>query len=79
MNVHSRAKTTPQSRELLVRRVEAEGWSRRKVAQAFGLSVRTVAKWLSRHREEGVAGLRERSCRPLHSPLTDGESPAPAG
>jgi transposase InsO family protein len=68
MNVHSRAKTTPGSRELLIRRVQAEGWSRRKAAEAFGLSVRTTAKWLSRFRLEGVEGLRDRSSRPHRSP-----------
>jgi len=68
MNLHSRAKTTPESRELLIRRVQAEGWSRRKAAEAFGLSVRTAAKWLRRFRLEGAAGLRDRSSRPHRSP-----------
>jgi transposase InsO family protein len=68
MNVHSRAKTTPESRELLIRRVQAEGWSRRKAAEAFGLSVRTAAKWLRRFRQEGAVGLRDRSSRPHCSP-----------
>ena len=68
MNVHSRAKTTPESRELLIRRVQAEGWSRREAAEAFGLSVRTAAKWLSRFRREGAEGLRDRSSRPHSSP-----------
>ena len=68
MNVHSRAKTTPGSRELLIRRVQAEGWSRREAAEAFGLSVRTAAKWLRRFRLEGTVGLRDRSSRPHRSP-----------
>ena len=68
MNAHSRAKTTPRSRELLVERVQAEGWSRRKAATAFGLSVRTAAKWLRRFREEGAGGLQDRSSRPRSSP-----------
>ena len=68
MNMHSRAKATPESRELLIRRIQAEGWSRRKAAQAFGLSVRTAAKWLRRFRLEGAAGLRDRSSRPHRSP-----------
>lgn len=74
MNLHSRAKTTPQSRELLVRRVEAEGWSRRKAAEAFGLSVRRVACWLTRYRQEDLSGLQDRSCRPLHSPARTPEN-----
>jgi transposase InsO family protein len=68
MNVHSRAKTNPRSRELVVQRVQAEGWSRREAAEALGLSVRTVAKWLRRHRQEGLPGLRDRTSRPHSSP-----------
>ena len=68
MNLHSRAKTTPESRELLIRRVQADGWSRREAAEAFGLSVRTAAKWLRRFRREGRAGLHDRSSRPRTSP-----------
>lgn len=74
MNVHSRAKTTPRSRALLVTRVEAEGWSRQQAAQAFGLSVRRVATWLRRYREEEWAGLQDRSSRPRHSPFRTPES-----
>ena len=72
MNAHSRAKTNPRSRELIVERV-AEGWSRREAAQALGLSVRTVAKWLRRYRQEGV-GLVDRTSRPWNSPARTGES-----
>ena len=64
MDIHRRAKTTPESRALLVQRVLAEGRSRRQAAEAFGLSVRTVQKWLRRYREEGEEGLRDRSSRP---------------
>ncbi len=73
MNAHSRAKTTPRSRELIVDRVQAEGWSRRQAAQALGLSVRTVAKWLRRYREEGLPGLRDRTSRPRSSPTATSE------
>lgn len=68
MNVHSRAKTTPVSRALLVIRIESEGWSRRQAAEAFGLSVRRVAAWLKRYREEQLPGLNDRSSRPQRSP-----------
>ena len=73
MNVHSRAKTNPRSRELLVERVQAEGWSRREAAEALGLSVRTVAKWLWRYRKEGLPGLRDRTSRPQNSPTRTSE------
>lgn len=73
MNLHSRAKSNPRSRELIVQRVQAEGWSRREAAEALGLSVRTVAKWLRRYREEGLAGLRDRTSRPRSSPTRTSE------
>jgi transposase InsO family protein len=73
MNVHSRAKTTPESRALIVRRVQAEGWSRREAAEAFGLSLRTAAKWLQRFRQEGWGGLRDRTSRPHRSPSRTSE------
>ena len=73
MNAHSRAKTNPRSRELIVLRVQAEGWSRREAAEALGLSVRTVAKWLRRYREEGLAGLPDRTSRPRSSPTRTSE------
>ncbi|MBK9064811.1 MAG: IS481 family transposase [Acidobacteria bacterium] len=73
MNAHSRAKTNPRSRELIVQRVQAEGWSRREAAEALGLSVRSVAKWLRRYREEGLAGLPDRTSRPRSSPMRTSE------
>lgn len=74
MNAHSRAKTTPRSRELLIQRVEAEGWSRREAATAFGLSRRTVQKWVRRWRQEGLSGLETRSSRPSGCPSATPES-----
>ena len=74
MNCHSRAKTNPRSRELIVHRVQAEGWSRREAAEALGLCVRTVAKWLRRHREEGLPGLVDRTSRPRSSPRRTAEN-----
>lgn len=59
MRLHRNAKTTPQMRQLLVTRVQA-GWTQRAVADALGVSVRTVAKWVGRARQA--------------SPLQDGSS-----
>jgi transposase InsO family protein len=64
MNVHQNARLTPLSRAELVRRVVAEGQSRRAVATAFGIDVKTVAKWVARFLGEGADGLRDRSSRP---------------
>lgn len=64
MNIHSRARTCPESRALLVRRVLREAWSVDEAAGAAGISERTAYKWLRRFREEGPAGLRDRSSKP---------------
>lgn len=60
MNIHKNARTTPQSRALLVQRVLREHWPVSAAAHAFGVSERTVYKWLARYRAEGLAGLHDR-------------------
>lgn len=60
MNIHKNARTTPRSRAMLVSRVIDEHWPVNAVALAFGVSVRTVYKWLARYRIEGLAGLADR-------------------
>jgi transposase InsO family protein len=67
MKLHGNAKTTPLTRALLVQRLEA-GWSAPQVAEAHGLSVRTVYGWWARYRQHGAAGLRDRSSRPHRLP-----------
>jgi transposase len=64
MKLHRNAKSTPTSRLLLVRRVLFEDWSYAEAAQGFAVSVRTVAKWVRRFREGGVAALEDASSRP---------------
>jgi transposase InsO family protein len=38
------------------------------MAEALGVSERTVRKWVQRYRTEGRAGLQDRSCRPRRQP-----------
>jgi transposase InsO family protein len=64
MKLHRNAKSTPSSRLLLVQRVLFEGWSQAAAAEGFAVSVRTVAKWVRRFREGGVAALEDASSRP---------------
>jgi DNA-directed RNA polymerase specialized sigma24 family protein len=66
MNIHSKARSCPASRALLVGRVKREAWKVTEAAAAAGVSRRTAYKWLRRHREEGPGGLRDRLSRPLH-------------
>ena len=64
---HRNAKLNLHGRVLIVERV-AQGWTRADVAKSLGVSRATVCKWLKRHREEGIAGLVDRSSRPRSSP-----------
>ena len=64
MNIHKNARLTPLSRAEVVRRVVVEGQSRKTVASAFGVEVKTVSKWVLRFAAEGLEGLRDRSSRP---------------
>jgi transposase InsO family protein len=69
MKLHGNARTCPHSRLLMVRRVEEEGWTLARAADAAGVSVRTVSKWLRCYRqEEGGEGLLDRSSRPHSIP-----------
>jgi transposase InsO family protein len=68
MNNHKNARLTPHGRALLVRRVLEHGLRPAEAAQAMGVSVRTAYKWLKRFREQGEAGLINRSSRPHQSP-----------
>ncbi|WP_417252093.1 leucine zipper domain-containing protein [Castellaniella sp.] len=65
MNNHKGARLTPHSRALLVRRMTQDGLRAEEAAHAAGVSVRTAYKWLRRFRDEGPAGLQNRSSRPL--------------
>ena len=68
MNNHQNARLTFHGRLFLIRRVLEEGLRPAEVAQAMGVSLRTVYKWLRRYREEGEAGLLNRPSTPRHSP-----------
>lgn len=68
MNVHKNAKLAPAGRALLVERVVVRLERRRQVAQAFGVSERTVTKWVGRWRVNGAGGLADRSSRPRRCP-----------
>ena len=67
MNHHSLARTTPWSRGLIAAR-RANGLTEAVVAGQLGIDRKTVRKWSKRQREEGEAGLKDRSSRPLTSP-----------
>jgi transposase InsO family protein len=68
MTLHRNAKTCPASRLLLCRRVIDGGWSLKHAAEAAGLSERRAAAWVKRFREQGEAGLEDRSSAPRRIP-----------
>ena len=73
MRLHANARTCPHSRRLAVERVEREGWTLAAAAEAAGVSVRTISKWLRRYRVEGEQGLLDRCSAPSSLPLRTDE------
>ncbi|MGH6898462.1 MAG: helix-turn-helix domain-containing protein, partial [Geminicoccaceae bacterium] len=61
MNRHKNARTTPHSRLLMVRHMLDQGQPATRVAADFGVSERTVRKWLARWRAGGEPALNDRS------------------
>ncbi len=62
MTLHRNARTCPESRELLGRRVLEEGWTLAAGAEAAGVSVPTARKWV-RRKPRGES-LEDRSSAP---------------
>jgi len=73
MNMHKNARLTPLGRERVVKQVLEQGFTPAQASAEAGVSVRTVYKWLARHRDEGCAGLVDRCSRPqrLRNALSD--------
>jgi transposase InsO family protein len=73
MDYHQNARLTVVSREQMCRKVVVEGLTLKLAAASFNVSAKTVAKWVGRYREAGVAGLSDRSSRPrrLRAPTSD--------
>lgn len=68
MNIHQNARLTPLGRAAMISRIEVEGWSVARAAEAFGISRQTVGKWLQRHRRGGERRLHDRSSAPRRCP-----------
>lgn len=62
---HRNARLTVYSRLFIIERLQL-GFTQAEVAATSGVSRCTVAKWAKRFREEGAAGLGDRSSRPRH-------------
>jgi transposase InsO family protein len=64
MKLHANAPLGPKGRAVMARRIVDEGLTLTEAAEAAGVSVRTAGKWARRYREEGEAGLLDRSSAP---------------
>ena len=65
MKLHANARPCPKGRELLVDRVEEQGWSLTEAAEAAGVSERTARKWLAPlPRRRARPGLLDRCSAP---------------
>jgi transposase InsO family protein/transposase len=64
MKLHANAALSLRQRERMVRRVVELGWSITKAAMAAEVSDQTGSKWVRRYRQEGDAGLADRSSAP---------------
>lgn len=71
---HANAALTPRARLRLARLVVDQGWSPARAAERYDVSWRTAKKWAERYREEGPAGMNDRSSRPHRQPH---RTPAP--
>jgi transposase InsO family protein len=66
MKLHANAKTCPNSRALIARRVLEQDWSLRSAAEAAGVSEPTARKWV--HRARASEPLTDRSSAPKAIP-----------
>jgi transposase InsO family protein len=71
---HANAPLTETGRLRLARCVVDDGWPLRRAAERFQVSPNTAARWARRYREQGPAGMVDRSSRPHRSPR---RTPAP--
>jgi transposase len=68
MDYHQNARLTVVSRELLAKRVVEQGLTLKLAAASFNVTAKTAAKWVRRYRDQGRAGLGDRSSRPRRCP-----------
>jgi transposase InsO family protein len=66
--VHRNAPLSQTGRLRLARCIVDDGWPLRRAAERFQVSPATAARWAGRYRQEGAAGMADRSSRPHASP-----------
>jgi transposase InsO family protein len=65
---HANATLTPRTRLRLARLIVEQSWTCAAAAKMFMVAPKTARKWAGRYRDEGVAGMADRSSRPHISP-----------
>src|SRR3954454_18282032 len=65
---HPNAILAPKGRLQLAKCIVRDGWTLQRAAERFQVSVTTAARWASRYREHGAAGMADRSSRPHRCP-----------
>ena len=63
MDIHENARLTPHGRERLAKMI-LSGQTPEAASEAVGVCPRTGRKWADRFKQEGLAGLQDRSSRP---------------
>lgn len=66
MEIHGNARLLPRQRALLCQRVRIEGWTVAEAAESFGVSTRTVLRWLARW--DAGEPMTDRSSAPKRRP-----------
>jgi transposase InsO family protein len=66
--VHRNAPLSETGRLRLARCVVEDGWPVRRAAERFQVSHTTAARWATRYRQDGAAGMADRPSRPHVSP-----------
>jgi transposase len=64
MNIHKNARLTALRREEMALSVIEGRLFKAHAARRYGVSAKTVARWVERFRAEGRAGMADRSSRP---------------
>ena len=65
---HANAALTPRARLRLGQLVIDQGWPIARAAERYDVSWKTAAKWAERYRDEGAAGMVDRSSAPRRQP-----------
>ena len=65
---HANAALTPRARLKMAKLIVEDHWSVPRAAERFDVSWKTAKKWADRYRQEGTAGMLDRSSRPHHQP-----------